>query len=38
MEYVFLIIACGLAFQAYRNNKNSKKKDIKKTDDKNLII
>lgn len=25
MQMVFLIIACGLAFQAYRNNQNSKK-------------
>jgi hypothetical protein len=25
MQIVFLIIACGLAFQAYRNNENSKK-------------
>ena len=24
MQVVFLIIACGLAFQAYRNNQNSK--------------
>ena len=25
MQIVFLIIACGLAFQAYRNNQDSKK-------------
>ena len=25
MQIVFLTIACGLAFQAYRNNQNSKK-------------
>lgn len=25
MQIVFLIIACGLAFQAYKNNQNSKK-------------